>query len=220
VSSAGKGYNVPLSIKENSRPFEEEFHWEGDRIPLPDFFRQLNERVNKKGRVITRFQVQGLDYDLNQMDQDAWVNQNDSIEIESASPVEVAKKSIQEMLHHLPALDKDAEQILNELVKGNRELSFRLFSSFLGEFRGIIQTFQSIEAIFGLDYSKIQAAEKTIQELNENLIKTLKDMKTALENEDMVSLSDLLEYEIKPIFSGELKKALDSLADLLLNERF
>ncbi|MBN2144848.1 MAG: hypothetical protein JW774_09520 [Candidatus Aureabacteria bacterium] len=211
---------MPVSIRENGQPFEAEFHLKGERIPLPDFVRQLNAEVNKYGRIITRFQLNGLDYDLNSLDTDTWVVCNDSIEFESASPVEVAKKSVQEILNQLPTLEQDVEQILNELVKGNRELAFRLFSSFLNEFRGIIQIFQTIEAIFSLDYSRIQGSEKTLHDLNDHLVKVLTEMKTAMGNEDMVSLSDLMEYEIKPIITGDLKKALVAFSTLLQDERF
>ncbi len=52
--------------------------------------------------------------------------------------------------------------------------------------------------VFQLDFSRIESGGITVEEKNARLNDLLNEMLAALENNDIISLSDILEYEIRP----------------------
>ncbi|MBI3600437.1 MAG: hypothetical protein HY097_07325, partial [Nitrospinae bacterium] len=58
---------------------------------------------------------------------------------------------------------------------------------------------EGIRQLFNIDFSKMTINGETIQSRKEKLLKLISDMHSAQVNQDWVTLSDLLEYELIPI---------------------
>ena len=210
---AGARVNMP-EIMENGLPFQGRLSFLKG-ISLFEFVTGLNARVNESGRIITLFKLNGQEYELSNIPKGLALADNDKIDFKSASPIELAKQSMDEVVSQLSDFDSVIDAIINSLIKGERDEAFKKFGGFIDEFRDIIRCLETVESTFGLDYSKIQAGEKTIRETTESMMKILSEIKGAMQNEDYVTLTDLLEYEIREIFKKDLKSVFEELSRIL-----
>jgi len=136
----------------------------------------------------------------------------------SDTPVNIAIRSIEDILNQSDSFLEEIDAIITELVQGNRDASFRRFTTFLSEFKDIIQLLQTIETLFNLNYAEVRFNDKSIRDFSEELVNILTEIKNAMENEDLVTLTDLLEYEVKENVFGDLKQAFGVLSQQLKNE--
>ena len=78
----------------------------------------------------------------------------------------------------------------------------------------MIQLLQVSQTCLGYDSDEIQIEGRSLKELNDELFSTLQETKQAMEQGDLVSLSDLLEYELVTKIQQE-KALLDHLIGMV-----
>lgn len=206
-----------LSIKENEKDLQVAIDMKNDGIALPEFINQLNLEINKQGRVITNFKLNDVLCDLSNLSTEIMVKKEDNIEVFSDSPIHIAKSSVDDFLSQLDAFIAEIDDIVSDLIKGDKDASFRKFNIFLGKFRDIVQLLKTIETLFSLNYAEIKFNNTNLHIFSEDLVRILTEIKDSLLNEDLVTLSDLLEYEIKVKANEDLRQALKVLSELLSN---
>lgn len=96
----------------------------------------------------------------------------------------------------LPELQNKLEQVAAALQSGSRQEAFSLFSECLTHWRQVVQLLQVSQTCLGFDPAQVTIEGKSLNELNDALLRTLQETKEAMEQGDLVSLSDLLEYEL------------------------
>lgn len=111
----------------------------------------------------------------------------------------------------LPKLSAAMGNISTLLQTGNRESALDSFSHLCDEWRKIIQFFDNISNLLHLNYSEIHVGDKSIDTANKELLELLVDTKKTIENDDLVMLSDLIEYEL----NGKIKEEIN-IADVLI----
>ncbi len=136
------------------------------------------------------------------------------VEIKTDTITSTVTRVLGEIQVELPKLSSAMTQISTSLQSGNREAALELFSQICSEWRKIIQFFDNISQILQLDFSKIKYGDKSIDQANEELLALLVDTKKAIENDDLVMLSDLIEYELAGKIEEEIK-IVDVLIDHL-----
>ncbi|OVE74091.1 hypothetical protein BVX93_00500 [bacterium B13(2017)] len=206
-----------ISIKDNEKELQVAVDIKNEGTALPEFINQLNIEINKQGRVITNFKLNNVLCDLADLSSEIIITNKDSIEIFSDSPLHIAKTSIDDFLSQLDDFVLEIDDIVSDLIKGDKDASFKKFNIFLGKFRDIIQLLKTIETLFSLNYEEIKFNNTNLQTFSEDLIKILTEVKDSLVKEDLVTLSDLLEYEIKEKSTEDLRQALKVLSELLSN---
>jgi len=77
-----------------------------------------------------------------------------------------------------------------------------------------MRTCYQISPVFGINLSDIEFNNQSLEELNIRLQDMLSEIVLIMENNDIVSLSDILEYELKPLI-GEVDNYLDILLQKL-----
>jgi hypothetical protein len=94
-----------------------------------------------------------------------------------------------------------------------------LFQNDITIMEDLITTVQKTQKLFNLNYAQIKVNEKSIEEEILTLKDILKEVITAFENNDIVMLCDLLEYELSPIIENwiEILKRLEEEAKANLN---
>ncbi|EKD28596.1 MAG: hypothetical protein ACD_79C00265G0002 [uncultured bacterium] len=208
-----------FSIKDNNTTANLDIDVPEKGLTLTDLINKLNLEINKKSRVITSLKLNGESCDLINIDQSILIKKTDSIEVCSDSPVIIAKRSLEDALNQLDDFRDLIDLITSNLIKGDKDTSFKKFTEFLEGFRGVIQLLQTVENIFNLNYSEIRLENKSLKEFSEGLFDILTQIKEAMLNDDLVSLTDLLEYEIKDLFAHDLKKALQILLQILSDDK-
>ncbi len=204
-----------LKVTENNKPFESQVSMPEGGVTLSDLISQINLEINKTGKVITSFKLNDILYDANQIKTGVLVQGEERLDLFTDTPLNLSKKSINDILKQIDTFVKEIDDIVSDLIKGDKNASFKKFTSFLTKFWEIIQLLQTVEVMFSLDYDQIKINDTTASEFSKNLVSVLTDVKASMENEDMVTLTDILEYEIKDIFSDSLKKFLISILEAL-----
>jgi hypothetical protein len=205
-----------LDVTENREAFPVQVSLPEGGIALPDLVSQLNAEINRRGRVITALKLNGRECDLLKLDADVIVQDGERVDLESDLPGSIARRSLEDVLSQIDSFREELDAIVSDLARGDRESSFRRFTRFLSEFRDIIQLLKTIESLFDLSYAEIRfEGGKSLQEFTEELINILTEIKNAMENEDLVTLTDLLEYEVKETVFDDLEKVLPVLSDRL-----
>ncbi|NMB64413.1 MAG: hypothetical protein GYA16_06040, partial [Spirochaetes bacterium] len=73
-----------------------------------------------------------------------------------------------------------------------------------------MRTCYQVSPVFGINLIDIVHNDQSLEELNIRLQDMLSEIVGIMENNDIVSLSDILEYELKPLI-GELDNYLDKI---------
>ena len=217
MSSAGAINNMPALIQ-NGLPLRGgPVISEG--MSLLELAGQLNDLANREEKIISSLKLNGVVIDLTRLEPSLKIKSDDHLEITTTSPFELAKQSLKDAIQQFPDFEKDIDFVIDSLIRGDKENSFKRFGVFVSDFKGIVELLQTLENTFDFDFDEIKADGKSIHGISEELEKVLMQVKSSMENEDYVTLTDLLEYEIKNLFTHHLKKSLELLLDLLNNNK-
>ncbi len=207
-----------MQILENGKPLDFKVTLP---ISLTALVQQISKQINAEGRVLTSLSLNDVLYRLDALDPNKKVQDGDKLVFSSESPFAIARRSLEDALGQLDSFASEVDHVVSDLIRGNKDLAFSRFSKFLGEFRGLVLLLQTLESTFHWDYASISLSSgenKTVHDFIEHLISLLSQTKSAMETGDMVTLADLLDYEIRILFTGDLKKTLESLLPLLPHE--
>ena len=180
---------------------------------------RLNDLANKEGKILSSLKVNGVLIDITRLEPDIKIKAADRLETTTTSPFELAKNSLKDAIRQFPDFEKDIDFVIDSLIRGDKENSFKRFGVFVTDFKGIVELLQTLENTFDFDFNEIKINGKSLHEISSSLEKVLLQVKSSMENEDYVTLTDLLEYEIKDLFTNHLKKCLELLLDLLNEDK-
>lgn len=115
-------------------------------------------------------------------------------------------RALGEAAAYLPQLAQGLDDISLLFQAGNRNDAFDKFTQCLNGWIQIIQLFRSLEKIRKLNYDEIKISDgSSVKENNGKLLGLLEETKQAMENDDIVALSDLIEYELSPIAQKQVE---------------
>jgi hypothetical protein len=112
--------------------------------------------------------------------------------------IKLVLKNLKNDLYNLtPTLGKISENFQSgkdiEALIGIKKIS--------GVLDGLISTLKKVEQIMGLDFKKLEVFEENVDDINKSLLEMLNEVFDAFKNQDMVLLSDLMEYEMGEYFN-------------------
>lgn len=204
-----------MQIINNNEPYLTEIQIPEEGILLPEFFNLLNNEVLKSGVIIISIMLNDEILNISKLNREQIIKSTDTLEIITDTPSNITKKSLKDIEEQIDEFIPEIDDIISDLIKGDKVSSFNKFNSLLEKFKDITQLLKTIELLFQIDFSQISSNGKTINEYIDSLLKILSEIKDSMMNDDMVTLTDLLEYEIKDIFTVELKQVLQSLSKVL-----
>lgn len=114
--------------------------------------------------------------------------------------------------------------VADALIGGQKHKALAKFSETLQQWRKIINFLRVIEASVKISFKEMMVDGKSVEVANEELFKLLLDIKGAIEVEDLVTISDLVEYELKDKIveqkkiCQEIAKTVKSDIDELVND--
>ena len=121
---------------------------------------------------------------------------DDAIDFQVQDASAVLTAALEQTRDGLPALEEKLGQVATALQCGSRQEAFSLFGECLTHWRQVIQLLQATQACLGYDPAEVEVDGRTIKDINEDLLVALTETKRAMEQGDLVALSDLLEYEL------------------------
>ncbi|MFC1809295.1 hypothetical protein ACFL3D_04160 [Candidatus Omnitrophota bacterium] len=155
----------------------------------------LTNQVNK---VIIDIKVDGASVSLAERDtfQNTSLEGIEKIDLLIENKLQLVLYALQEAESHLPKFSVNLSEISELLMAGQKHKAMALFGDALVTWRKVINYLKTVALSYQLDFNKIMFGEKTIEEKNYELLHVLQEIKKAMEKEDIVSLGDLIEYEL------------------------
>jgi hypothetical protein len=139
---------------------------------------------------------------------------DDAIDFQVQNASAVLTAALEQTRDGLPALEEKLGQVAVALQGGSRQEAFSLFGECLTHWRQVIHLLQATQAFLNYDPAEVKIEGRTIQNINEELLTALQETKRAMEQGDLVALSDLLEYELAAKLREE-RTLLDQLISMV-----
>lgn len=140
---------------------------------------------------------------------------SDNILIRTQEPKAAALTAVREAKKQIPSFEKLIEEIITAQQKGEKEESINKFSRLLKSLSDVIQLFKIIEQFLPEEFDKIRIKDKPVLDINKELLEILQETKLAMEDQDYVTINDLLEYEIKPKINEDFQGILEELEKII-----
>jgi len=179
---------------------------------------QLEEWIRDNKRVIVQVKLEGKS--LSEEDKKILFNRKVSefkiLELFTANPWQWAINSLEEIKVYLPEIARKMEKVSFLIQQGNCKNAFSLLERYIGLWDEINEALAKIEKIFALDYTKILLKKNASYEMKE-LMQFLEEAKRAIKDNDLLTLADILEYELAPRIREE-KKLVGEIIDMLKHQ--
>lgn len=122
----------------------------------------------------------------------------DTVAIKTDSPVELAKTNLKEADEYLDSFSKQIDDVIEVLQVGGEEETYDIFVDGLKGLEDVLYLIGVVKDMLNLESADLKVEEVNFDDYVENIGETLNEFKSALEDEDLVYLQDLLQYEFKP----------------------
>ncbi len=133
--------------------------------------------------------------------------------IESIDSPDVLINSLKDIKEHLPEQKAILEKAAASYQTGNDNKGMEQLFNFIDFMFNYTRTCYQISPVFDISLKDIIVGEESLEEKNRELQILLNETVDIMENNDMISLADILEYEI-----GESMENLEQYIDLLLEK--
>jgi hypothetical protein len=173
---------------------------------VADVLKGVDQLLSDSGRVRTEVKVDGEV--LTEENVEALimkpVGDVAEVRVSSVDAGDLARQTLMEAKIVLPEIKDAFEKVSYRMQAGKKEEAFDELQQTFMKWRDIIQLFSLVEGFLKVDFKVTFVGEKTIDEINNELLGLLNETKNAMVNGDLVTLSDLLEYEIAPKIDEQL----------------
>ncbi len=119
--------------------------------------------------------------------------------VKSIESPDVLVKSLRESREGLAAQLANIEETTAAYQTGKDDLASERLKAFIDFIHRYIRMCHQIAPVFQIDLAGIQVEGASLDQKNRSIQEMLGRMLEALENNDIITLSDVLEYEIKPL---------------------
>ena len=116
-------------------------------------------------------------------------------------PASILKK-IREKKQELSFVIKIITDTTVSLQRGEDSVAMEKIIELTTTLEGLVSLIYKVKSILSLDYSSYQNFVENIESKNSETVGLLKDMVESFENNDMVRLGDILEYELVPLIQS------------------
>jgi len=176
----------------------------------------LDRQENEKDMLISDIKIDGvlLTAENEKKLIETQVKDIEKLELKVEKEEEIINRALNESYQYLPRLSQGLEETSLLFQAGSKTEAFNNFSECLNGWLQIVNLLQNIEKALQISYANIELQEGTIQDFNDKLLSMLEETKKAMENDDIVSLSDLIEYELSPMAQKQME-AMQKLIDLV-----
>lgn len=186
---------------------------------LGELLAQIEEWIRENKRIIIQTRLEGKT--LSEKDKKTLFNKKVSefkiLELTTANPWSWAIDSLKEAKVKLPNVASEMEKVSLLIQKGNYADAFLLLDKCIQTWDKINETLRQIEKLFALDYAKIYLEGERIPDKMEEFAKLLEEANRAIEQNDLLNLADILEYEIAPRIREE-KRMVNEIAKMITQQ--
>lgn len=174
----------------------------------------LAKKFGEEGQVILKVHLDNRPLSLDELPSENLVP-GSHLEMTTDSLEAVALYTTNEALNQLPGFSAVIDQIIEDLIKGEKNTAFKRFSELMKEFHALIQIMQTLHGTLHYKSCDNKELVAQLETLADKMMNILSEVKSAMHQDDLVSLTDLIEYEIKVLFEEDLKTNLQNISSFL-----
>jgi len=177
---------------------------------------QLEKWIRDNKRVIVQAKLEGKS--LPEKDKKVLLNRKVSefkiLELSTANLWQWAVDSLEDIKIYLPEIARQMEKVSFLIQQGDCRSAFSLLGRYTGLWDEINEALAKIEKIFALDYTQILLKEEKTSYETRQIVQFLKKAKRAIKDNDLLTLADVLEYELAPRISED-KKVVEEMINMV-----
>jgi len=134
---------------------------------------------------------------------------------DSIDTPDILINSLKEIKENIPKLLINIEESAIAFQTGKDDIGSEKLQLFVDFIYTYIRNCYQIAPVFTIDLSKIVVNNISLEKKNLEIHNFLNDIVSVMENNDIISLSDILEYEMKPVLEN-ITQYIDTLIDKVL----
>jgi len=191
---------------------------EGDET-LRELLIELKEWIKKNKRVIVQVKLEGKIFseENKEIVLGRKVRELKILELFTASLWQRAIDSLKQIEEKLPGIALGMEKVGFLIQKGSYRDAFLLLNKSIEAWDRVNEALQQIETLFTLDYTHILLEGKTMADKMDEFKELLEEANRAMEEDDLLTLADILEYELAPRIREE-KMVADKIIKMIIQQ--
>ena len=161
-------------------------------------FERVEENLGQRNMVVSGFSINNepLTEEIEEMLWDEQPDVDIRIDVEAKKATEILTSALVEAEKDLPKLTDLMHKVAVSLQSGLKQEAYAVFQQCLSTWRQIINLLQITHDILQYQPEEIVVRGRNIDQINEDLVLKLKETKEAMESDDLVNISDMIEYEL------------------------
>lgn len=165
---------------------------------LGEAINSLKQIVADENKVIKNITVDDVSFpELSEADLGKKrISEINKLEVITDTPAKLAIEPLTRAKDYLENLKTQIEKFSQVLQTGGQEESYDTFIEDLKGWQTVIQLLDIVGGILKIDLGSMMVHGWTVKEMINELQEVLSQVKTAFQNEDVVYLQDLLQYEL------------------------
>ncbi len=122
--------------------------------------------------------------------------------LKSIDSPDILLQSLHSLAGELPKVIKDIEEAAISFQSGRDSAAAEKMNYFIDFMLRYTRTCYQVVPVFGVNPADISVDGLTLEDKNASIMELLNEVIESMENNDIVSLADILEYEIMPVTQG------------------
>lgn len=173
---------------------------ESGDTPLRTVVEKLSEQLKDQNRVISEIYLDGKamggwdDPELSSTQ----INSCKHLRIISSEPRALAREVLREVVKYMPRIQKALIDTAVKIQSRQEEEAMQLLEQVTTTWLELYQALQSSLSVTGVDAAAVTVEGKTFGQLNEEIQGYLDQVSQMVQEQQMLELSDILEYELAP----------------------
>lgn len=167
---------------------------------LGDILRQISDFLGRNDRAITSAAADGqaVSHSENTHLLDKGVDEFSLLDVETVNVRQQAAAALAEVRNHLPTLCKALVDVTKNIQAGEVLKGYKSLAACADLLNLIVRVIDEVRALLGIDLALVKVDGDTVSGLLEQVRDILKNARTALDSNDIVTVADLMEYELAP----------------------
>ena len=189
------------------------FNVQAESPSISDILTEIDTYLRAQGRAMQTVMADGENIPPEKMGE-VFAGKNpgeiQSLEVNSEVLSALVEESLGELEDVLPELPKVCHELAEVFQSESPDEGYAIFEQLAEIWAAVKLRQQQVIKVLELEIGTLRIGDRPLEELQDELNKTLQDAAKALEAKDLISLADLLEYELAPRAEDE-KRIVDLL---------
>jgi hypothetical protein len=178
---------------------------------------QLSDYLGRGNRVVVSARADGKPVSDSENAEllDSKVEEFALVELETVDVRSQAATALREVRDHLPQLSKALVEVTESIQAGEIVKGYKSLAACADLLNLVVHVIDEVRVLVGIDLTAVRVNGSTVSEQMQQVRDVLRDAKAALDNQDIVAVADLMEYELAPRITGWeaiLNKLLETVA--------